>query len=308
MYIGIIIDNTDVVGSCIVNGTIVVDGEQSKITIDRGATLYINQGAHVYLRNGGSIQCTHNETNDRVLFINGTLELDNIEQISSFGHDNIVIGETGRIIILNPDTGKKKILFSTPNGIHNTDLYRLFRDRIEHVTYHISKNNGIKIDQYYEYYSRQMTKWYADMRLEKAIHEQLIIWHDGAFIELNNEIIPWVNENCTLLDIGKMFKTYGTTDQEKLQEAVDLLTFAGSGNILFRFNTANNVKEIELKLNKSPITVASYNPLLDIYYVETKNNGTLFMQNEVYNISFDKLVSTTSTQYRIIDNTTKFIL
>lgn len=308
LYIGIIIDNTIVPGSCIVEGTIIVDGKDSKITIDRGASLHIQQGGCIHLKNDAIIRSTHNEKTDRVLFINGTLIIDDISQIDSFEHDNIVIGETGKVIILNPDTGEKRLLFSTPNGIHDTDLYRLFEDKIDHVEYHISNNTGIEIDQYFEFYSRQMTKWYGNRRIEQAIYDGILIWHDGGFIQLNNKIIPWVNMDCTLLEIGRLFKTFGSFDKDKLQDAVNNFKYAGSGNILFRYIYRDQVKELLLDLGSVDIISVLNNPMSNSYTVTTDGDGEIFIRNKVTNTTIENIINDNSRSYEIIDKKVEFVI
>lgn len=308
LYIGIIINNTITPGTCIVEGDLVVDGANSLITIDRGASLHIQKSGCVYLKNGAIMRSTHNEPNDRVLMIDGTLVIDDIEQINTFEHDNILIGETGKIIVLNPDRGEKILLWSTPNGIKNTDLYRLFEDRIDHVEYHISNNTGIEIDQYFEFYSRQMTKWYGNRRIEKAIHDGILVWHDGGFIQLNHDIIPWANIDSTLLHVGRLFKTFGSFDEDKLQDAVDRLKYAGSGNIIFRFINKDKIKEVLLDLGSVNMISALNSPMSNMYVVNTDGDGEIFLRNKVSNITTNSIINEASKSYEIKDKKVEFIL
>lgn len=305
LYIGILIGNNKRSGNCIVDGTIIVDGENSLINIDRKALLILN--GEIYLKNKSRIISTYNE-NDPVFVINGTLIIDTIEQINSFEHDQIVIGKHGKIIILNPETEEKKLLWTTPHGIEKTDLYRLFKDRIDHVEYHISKNNGIGIDQYYEFYATQFTKWYGDRRIEQAIYEKLIIWHDGAFIELYNDIIPWVKTDCTLLHASRIFKTFGSYDEDKLQDAVNRLKYAGCGNILFRFIENDNVAEITLILEGIKMENIVNYPLTDNYILNTDNTGLLFLRNKIGSATKENIINEKSNVVRIEDKKTIFSL
>lgn len=307
LYLGIVIGNNDNPAKCIVDGSIICDGVNSIITIDRGSSMYINENGKLYLKNNAIMRSTYND-NNQVLFIDGELIIDTIEQINSFNKNNIVIGDNGKVIILNPDTGENKLLWTTPNGIENSDLYRLFKDRINHVEYHISKNNGIGIDKYYEFYAREMTNWYGGMRIEKAIHEGLIVWHDGGFIELYHDIIPWVNKECTLLHASRIFKTFGSYDKDKLQDVVNRLRYAGCGNILFRFIDGEYVKEVTLVLEGINMTNIVKNHISDMYLLTTDNDGKLFIKNNVSNTTVSNIINKNSLSLDIIDNELNFQL
>lgn len=308
LYIGIVIGNNEIPGTCIIEGSIVSDGTNALITVDRGATLHIMQGGTLYLKNGSVMRSTHNKEDDRILFIDGTLIIEDISQINTFEHDNIVIGETGKIIVLNPDTGEKRLLWKTPNGIEHTDLYRLFKDRIDHVEYHISNNTGIGIDVYYEFYARDMTKWYGDRRIEKAIHDGILVWHDGGFIELYHDITPWADIDSTLLHASRLFKTFGSYDQDKLQDAVDRLTYAGSGNILFRFINGDNIREVLLVLEGIKMQNVLNHPLTNMYILTTDNDGKLFIKNKVTNTTVNNIINKDARSFDIVDNKIEFPL
>lgn len=307
LYLGIVIGNNDTPAKCIVDGTIICEGNNSTITIDRGSSMYINEGGKLYLKDNAIMRSTYNDNNP-VLFINGELIIDTIEQINSFNRDNIIIGDKGKVTILNPDTGEKKLLWTTPDGIETTDLYRLFKDRINHIEYHISNNNGIGIDRYYEFYAREMTNWYGGMRIEKAIHEGLIVWHDGGFIELYHDIIPWVNKDCTLLHASHIFKTFGSYDKDKLQDAVDRLRYAGSGNILFRFIDGECIKEVTLVLEDINMINIVKDHTNDMYLLTTDNDGKLFIKNNVSNTTVSNIINKNSISLDIIDNKINFQL
>lgn len=305
LYIGPIIDNCKVPGECIINGDVLVDGDNASITLDRGGKLTLH--GTLTLTNGAKMMCTNNG-DDLVLFIDGTLIIDTIDQISSFNHDNIRLQGNAKIIIKNPDTGEKKLLFTTPNGLKDTELYRLFGDRLDKVEYHVSNNNGIGIDRFYEYYSTYMTEWYAGMRIEKAIHDGLIVWHDGGFIELNHDVIPWVNIQCTLLDAASLFKSYGSTDAEKLQDVVNRLRYAGCGNIVFRFVQGDHVSEVLLNL-KGAETVSIINyPTTDQYHAVTTGDCELYLKSNIGSIDMNKIISKTSKIINVDDTEVDFIL
>lgn len=307
LYLGIIIGNNSVTGSCTVEGTLIVDGENAKITVDRGATIHIEEGGELYLKNNAIINSTYNEGIE-VLFIDGTLIIDDIHQIDTFNPNNIVFGDNGKVIILNPDTGEPRILWSTPQGIEETDLYRLFKDRIDHIEYHISNNTGIKIDSYYNFYAREFVKWFGDRRIEKAIYDGILVWHDGGFIELDKEIIPWVDESCTLLQASRIFKSFGSYDEDKLQEVVDRLKYVGCGNILFRFVYGNKHHEIMLILNDIKMLNVYNQPLKDIYVLSTDNNGELFLKNNVGRATSDNIINEKARMLEVIDKQVEFNL
>lgn len=308
LYIGLIIDNCIRPGNLIIDGTVVCDGPNSKITVDRGAAVYINRTGTLILRNQAIMRSTHNQIDERILFIDGTLIIDDTSQIDTFTKGNIVFGENGKVIILNPDTGTKRILFSTPNGIHDTTLYRLFEDTIDHIEYHISNNTGIRIDQYFNFYSRDMNKWFGNRRIEKAIHDGILVWHDGGFIELNHEIIPWANEKCTLLEASRLFKSFGSYDNEKLQEVANRLKYAGSGNIVFLFVNGNRSREVTLNLNGVEMESSINRPLTNIYRLKTNGSGELFLQNKLAKSDAESIITYEARLLHINDNEIDFQL
>jgi len=280
LYLGVIIGNTNVPANCVVNGKIIADGIRSLITVDRGATLHIEEGGELQLKAGAVMRCTHNEDTE-VLFINGRLVVDNMSQIKTFESENIVFGPKGKVVILNPSGSERRLLFTTPSGLEGSDLYRIFLDDIDHVEYHVSSNTGIGIDKYFESYSRDMTYWFGKRRFEKAIHDGILKWHDGAYIELYNDITPWVSEYSTLLSVGRLFKSYGSNDEERLQDVVDRLRYAGCENILFRFINGEEVGEVLLSLEAIRLKSVINNPLSMKYVLNTDNTGDLFIRNRI---------------------------
>lgn len=307
LYLGIVIDNNKIPGTCTVEGKIICDGINSMISVDRGASLHIEDGGEVHLRNGAIMRSTYNE-NKTVLFINGTLIIEDISQIKTFEKENILFGPKGKVIILNPDTGKKRLLFTTPNGILNSDLYRIFIDTIDHVEYHVSNNTGIGVDQYYEFYGRDMVNWFGNRRFEKAIHDGILVWHDGGFIELYNHITPWADKNSSLLHASRLFKTFGSYDKDKLQDVVNRLNYAGCGNILFRFIENDQVREVLLSLEPIHIRNIFNNPSIGKYILHTDNDGLLFLRNNIGNTGVSTLIAPQSRVIKVTDKKAEFTI
>ena len=249
-----------------------------------------------------------------VLYISGTLVIDDISQIVTFNEGNIVFGPTGKIVILNPETEERRILFSIPNGIKDTHLYRLFEHRIQHVVYHISRNTGIGIDQDFPNItatlgirvdqllprrSKEFAWMMGDRRIEQAVHEGIVVWHNDAFIELYHNISPWMDETINLLNISWLFKAYGSYVKDRLQDVVNRLTYAGFGNILFRFILKDSVKEITLSLDSINMENVMNNPLNQRYVLDTDNSGTLFLRNMISNASVENLVHPRSRSFDV---------
>jgi hypothetical protein len=297
LYLGIIIGNNKTPADCTVQGKLIVDGPNSKITVDRGATIHIDAGGELYLKNGSIMRSGYNE-HFPIIFIDGTLIIDDLSQIATFNMDNFEFGENGKVVILNPDTGKKKLLFTTPNGIHNSELYRLFEKHTNHLEFHLSKNTGIGIDTYYKFYARDMKDWIGGLRIEKAIKEGIIVWHDGAFIELYSNVTPWVSANSTLLEASRIFKTIGSYDPEKLQDAVNRLNYAGCGNILFRFIYPTGEHELLLTLDGINMKGILNNPLHNRYELSTDNTGSLYIRNRIKDSTIKQIINKAS---RVID-------
>ena len=296
LYIGIEIGNNLTPGNCNVFGKLILSGKNSFITLDRKGTLNIKENATMIIENNSKLISTNNNDTN-VLFINGTLIIDQLEQLIGFNKDNIVFGENGKLIILNK-YNERKILFSTPNGIKESYLYSLFENRLDKIQYYINENTGIKIDQYYEYYEREFTECYNGMRFEKAIKEEFIIFNNG-FIELDNNIIPWVNLNCNLYDAAKIFKNNSTSDRKyRLQQVVNNLLYAGCGNIIFRFIKDTNY--VEYTLNSEPIKLKNIinKPLQsNEYIVSVTNKGQLFLNNNIDEISNESIINENSLKF-----------
>lgn len=294
LYLGYIRGNVFTGGTCTVDGKIIVDGSSSKITIDKYSKLTINEGGLIEVKNNGNIIC-NSDPDEVSLIINGTLIIDTIEQINSFNPNNIEFGPNGKVIILNNYLDDHKLLWTTPIGIHSTDLYRLFENRLDHIEYHIQSNTGIGIDEYYEFYARDMTDWYSGMRIEKAIHEGMIKWHKNGFIELNQSITPWVDESSSLLHAARIFKSYGSYDGDKLQEVVNRLRYAGASDIVFRFIHGDMYHDVPLVLDDCTMYSVVNKPMTTHYILNVQNNdGELYLRNKVPNTNDSTIIQYTS--------------
>ena len=294
LYLGYIRGNVFTGGTCTVDGKIIVDGLSSKITIDKYSKLTINEGGVVEVKNNSNIIC-NSDPDEVALVINGTLIVDTIEQINSFNPNNIEFGPNGKVIILNNYPDDHKLLWTTPIGIHSTDLYRLFENRLNHIEYHIQSNTGIGIDEYYEFYARDMTDWYSGMRIEKAIHEGMIKWHKNGFIELNQSITPWVDESSSLLHAARIFKSYGSYDGDKLQEVVNRLRYAGASDIVFRFIHGDTHHDVPLVLDDCTMYSIVNKPMTTHYILNVQNNdGELYLRNKVPNTNDSTIIQYTS--------------
>lgn len=307
LYLGIVIENSKTPATCTVHGKIICDGLNTMISVDRKASIRIAEGGEVHLRNGAIMRSTYNE-NAPVLFIDGTLIIEDISQVKTFEKENIVFGPKGKVIVLNPDIGKKRLLFTTPNGIKNSDLYRLFIDSIDHIEYHISNNTGIGIDQYYEFYGRDMQKWFGDRRIEKAIKDGILVWHSGGYIELYHDITPWATKDSTLLHASRLFKSFGSYDKDKLQDTVNRLNYAGCGDILFRFIDGDIVKEVILSLESIHMKNIFNDPSKGKYVLHTDSDGLLFMRNSIGDCSINTLINPKSRIIEIVDKKAEFLL
>lgn len=289
LYLGIIIGNNRSGGKCIVEGTLIVDGVYSFITLDRGGSIYVEEGGHLILRNQSTLQSSYS-LSERILVINGTVTIDTIDQLKGFDPENIYFGENGKLVILNPDPGERKVLFTLPNGIQSSELYRLFKNRIEHIEYHISNNTGIGIDTYMEYYSRDLRDWIGGYRIENAIHKGYVVWHDGGFIQLDRDVIPWVGPYTTLLEASQVFKTSESVAEKRLQDVVNRLIYAGSGNITFVFIHGTSQHEATMMLHPIDMLTAYNYPMSDTYRVTTDGDGQLFLRNNVTDTNPDTIL------------------
>ena len=308
LYLGSVLFNFKRSAICHIDGTVIVDGSNAKISIDVESSIRINKGGKLILRNNGRLINSNIYNKNKCIYINGELVIDNIEQLESFYDTNFVFGESGKLTILNPPTPNRKVLLSIPNGIKSSYLYQLFKSNLKHIEFHISKNNGIKIDKNFEYFNKQLIDWYDGIRIEKAIFNKQIVWHDEGFIDIDSNIIPWASLSCSLYDAAKIFKSTKYDKKEMLQEVVENLLYAGCGDIVFRFIDNDNYKEIKLILK--PIKVENiYNkPLTKSYVIECTDDADLFIKNKIGKTSSSNIVSETSKHVSILKGKTEFEL
>lgn len=297
LYLGKIIGNSKKSAECIVEGKIIA-GTDSTITIDRESVIRILPEGEIHLKDNAIMRSTHNLDRE-VLFIEGKLFVDNINQLVGFRKENIVFGENGKLVVVNPPKVRSRILLSIPNGIQDSLLYELFRDRLNKVEFHVSARTGIEIDKYYDSYALEMKDWYGGMRLEQAIKEKYIIWEDSAFLQFNHETTEWISESSTLLVLGRIFRSFGSNDKERLQDVVNRLKSIKCGNMRFRFGNDGRYRELRLKLNGIRMIAAYNDPSSKKYNLLTDNSGLLFIRNKIGISEPDNIINERARRFKI---------
>lgn len=290
-------------GFCQVFGKILCDGYSSGIELSKGCQLIIEDGGSVHISNQATIQNINSDT-EPIIIVRGELILDDISYLKDFHEENIVIEDNGKIIILNNIKSDDKLLFSTPNGIMNSDLYKYFGHRLDKVEYHIPEGYGIKIDEFYEYFS--MMKWYNHLiepiDLFTAIEKGYIIWHNNAYIELDHNIIPYIDESSTLSIVGELFNVYGNKS-EKVQETAMKFSKIGAGNITFKFVNGNKSKEITMFTKGPKITRTLYNVITDKYRIYTEGDGgTIYVANNIDSTKPEVIINPKALSFEIDDD------
>jgi hypothetical protein len=245
-----------------------------------GGHISITETGYMRLTNGNKIL-----SKNGTMIIAGVLEIDDISQISSFDKGSIVFTETGKLIIHNSTYEQGTILWTSPHGLEDTVLYRLFDpdegDALSHVEYHIPSGIGVGIDKYVENFN-DIASFYNNTRLENAVYKKWIIWEDGAELHLkstyrNSDGVTWVSRNSDLYQISNIFKNTGATKKERLQEVVMRLKHAEFGDIKF---VIDNLAEITLRL-KSPSIRTISKSVDDQYMVENYYHGYLILNNSL---------------------------
>ena len=277
IYIGVYIDNMKVPAKAIINGTLLIDGDNSELVLDRNGSLIIN--GTVQLSNNGKLKITN--CDQTVITINGTLILDSLEQLVDIDKKHIEFGSKGKIVILNPSTNSDQILLEIPKGIKTSKLYKLFEDRISHVEFHLSEKTGIKIDTYFDNYQLEMKYWFGQYNLIDAIKNGFIVWEDNAFIELDHEIINWATLNSNMFDLIKLFEYSGLTLKDELQSIVDKFIDSNSGNIRFKFIENNQKRELFLNVNIPQIKSVYYDDYNDDFVIQVSSSAYMFLSNNV---------------------------
>lgn len=275
----LIISKSNSVGT---SGIVTVDGElvvtNGDISLDCGGEIIINENGKLIVEGSGRL---HHLDDSSVVTINGQLIVDNIRQLGAIEPVNYRFGPEGKLIVLNPSPmyeWERSTLFSIPLGLKTSELIRLFGDRLELVEYHLSRHTGIEIDTDMTPF-HLWSDWYNGVRLELAIANGWLVWHDEAFISADRSTLPWLEVKRGLGQVTKLFKSYKATERDRLQSLADRLSHAGSGNMIFRFTDKVNslVAETTLTLDKCELLTASYNPLAGTYGITATSEGELYL-------------------------------
>lgn len=271
LYIGFDVNNGVSPGKGVVDGALLVDGVDAKVTLDRGGSMEIN--GWVAIDNGAKLIAAY--TNDQtILTVNGVLVLENIESLEGFTQKNIQVGPKGRICILNKYPDENHVLYSIPDGFESSPLNQVLGHVLDHIQYHMQPNTGIEIDTFYDYYARDLRNWFGNRRIEDVVHTGHVVWDDGAFIKLNHSVTWWADEDCDLTDLVYVFKmSTGTNPVKRLNDVVNTLSYAGFGDVRFLINTGNYIRELVLSMKHPEINSVSGPGSDGSYTVETDADG-----------------------------------
>lgn len=271
LYIGFDVNNGVTPGECVVDGALMVDGADAKVTLDRGGSMEIN--GTVVIDNGAKLIAAY-AGDKAILTVNGTLILENIESLEGFTQENILVGPYGIICILNKYPDENHVLYSIPDGFSDSQLNRILGHVLDHVQYHMKPNTGIEIDTFYDYYARDLRNWFGTRRIEDAVHTGHVIWEDGAFIKLNHSITWWADENCDLTDLAYVFKmSTGPDPIQRLNDVVNTLSYAGFGDVRFLVDTGDGIRELVLNMEHPEINSVSGPGIDGSYTVKTDADG-----------------------------------
>lgn len=287
IYIGVYINNIKVPAKAIINGTLLIDGDNSSLILDRNGSMIIN--GTVKLSNNGKLKITN--CNQTALIINGTLIIDSLDQLIGVTKEHIEFGSKGKVVILNPSTNLDRIILEIPNGIKDSKLYELFKEQIEHIEFHLSEKTGIKIDTYFDNYQLEMKHWFGNYNLIDAIKNGFIVWEDNAFIELNHDVIKWATINSNMFDLLKLFEYSGLNVKEELQSIVDKFIDSNSGNIRFKFIENSLKREIVLNVNTPQIKSVYYDDYNEDFVIQISSSAYMFLSNNISKLKPSTIVN-----------------
>lgn len=272
LYIGFDVNNGVSPGKCVVDGALMVDGPDAKITLDRGGSMEID--GTVTVDNGAKLIAAYAD-GQTILTVNGILILENIESLEGFTQKNIQVGPKGRICILNKYPDENHVLYSIPDGFESSPLNQVLGHVLDHVQYHMQPNTGIEIDTFYDYYARDLRNWFGNRRIEDAVHTGHVVWDDGAFIKLNHSVTWWADADCDLTDLVYVFKMSTDTDPVKrLNDVVNTLSYAGFGDVRFLVDIGDGIRELVLSMKHPEIESVSGPGMDGSYTVKTDADGT----------------------------------
>ena len=287
IYIGVYINNIKVPAKAIINGTLLIDGDNSSLILDRNGSMIIN--GIVKLSNNGKLKITN--CNQTALIINGTLIIDSLDQLIGVTKEHIEFGPKGKVVILNPSANLDRIILEIPNGIKDSKLYELFEEQIEHIEFHLSEKTGIKIDTYFDNYQLEMKHWFGNYNLIDAIKNGFIVWENNAFIELDHDIIKWATINSNMFDLLKLFEYSGLNSKEELQSIVDKFIDSNSGNIRFKFIENSLKREIVLNVNTPQIKSVYYDDYNEDFVIQVSSSAYMFLSNTISKLKPSAIVN-----------------
>ena len=312
LYVGAFIANNDEPGELNVYGTLEVSGNDATLTIDRKGHVVIHEGGVIRITNGAHIVSAYNEDKE-VLTVHGTLILENMESLINFDPANIQIYGNGKVVILNHYEDSRdtsiNVLYTFPNGFADTELNRIFGDRLEQLEYHIQSNTAIELDQSFRYFGRDLTHWFGGYRIEDACRKGIVVWHDGGTILVQMEMLDWSTDvfqgNLTL---SQLFYHISTDPYERTQEVADNLRDAGLGDIRF-IVTRENGEEYIIMMPLAHPTMQSVrvNSMTSTYTVRTDRDGEGFVRTGIP-AKISEIISPKAKQFAVRDQFGRFTL
>ena len=116
---------------------------------------------------------------------------------------------------------------------------------------------------------------------------------------------PLNAEDC---GCGWGFKSYGSSDKEKLEEVAARLKYAGSGSISFHFVNGETIKIVTLTMDESVANSVVANTMTNNYTIDSTNDGELFLRNGIASTSTEEIVNDESKVIHVNKGETNFIL